>query len=257
MCGSCQCCGRARIPRSQSPSSDPRSSWRQTPLFSRSRQRRLSLCSTTQPDQQFSAPGPGDCDNATVGGHLTWSLPRYAERLRWPKGAYSCAPPLRVEQRRRRRQSGSTHHDGCSVLAAKPSASEPGHRPGTVPLALVCFIPGSQQAPDNAATPCSLAQLSAIALSTEDPTHSCQPHPPPSPCPPQPNPHRARCAVGAPLTAISCLGAFRTPAVGARGWARHAGVRKPAKRPAVHQVGRGTSATGAEARVACCRRPLK
>ena len=29
------------------------------------------------------------------------------------------------------------------------------------------------------------------------------------------------------LTAISSLGAFRTPAVGARGWGRHAGVRKP------------------------------
>ena len=32
-----------------------------------------------------------------------------------------------------------------------------------------------------------------------------------------PNPHSARCTVGAPHPAISCLGAFRTPAVRARG----------------------------------------
>src|SRR5882757_2502839 len=34
---------------------------------------------------------------------------------------------------------------------------------------------------------------------------------------------------GAPLPAISCLGAFRTPAVRAWGWSRHAGIRKPAQ----------------------------
>ena len=38
---------------------------------------------------------------------------------------------------------------------------------------------------------------------------------------------RARCTVGAPLTAISCPGAPRTPPVGVRGRGRHAGVRKP------------------------------
>ena len=52
---------------------------------------------------------------------------------------------------------------------------------------------------------------------------------------PRPNPHSARgtrrlrhrcCSP----PAISCLGAFRTPAAGARGWSRHPGVRKPAHR---------------------------
>jgi hypothetical protein len=41
------------------------------------------------------------------------------------------------------------------------------------------------------------------------------------------NPHSARCNIGA-RPAISCLGAFRTPAASARGWSRHPGVRKPA-----------------------------
>jgi hypothetical protein len=34
---------------------------------------------------------------------------------------------------------------------------------------------------------------------------------------PRPNPHSARCTATAPLSAISCLGAFRTPAARARG----------------------------------------
>src|SRR5215472_5662936 len=34
-----------------------------------------------------------------------------------------------------------------------------------------------------------------------------------------------------PTTAISCLGASRTPAVGARGWRRHAGVRETCTQP--------------------------
>src|ERR1700746_652962 len=42
----------------------------------------------------------------------------------------------------------------------------------------------------------------------------------------RPNPHRACCNRPCPLSAISCLGASRTPAVGARGWPRHAGVRE-------------------------------
>jgi len=42
----------------------------------------------------------------------------------------------------------------------------------------------------------------------------------------RPNPHRACCNRRCPLSAISCLGASRTPAVGARGWRRHAGVRE-------------------------------
>ena len=54
-------------------------------------------------------------------------------------------------------------------------------------------------------------------------------HPPASAPTPRSNRGSVRCAVGAPLTAISSLGAFRTLAVGARGWGRHAGVRKPAQ----------------------------
>jgi hypothetical protein len=46
---------------------------------------------------------------------------------------------------------------------------------------------------------------------------------------PTPNPHSIRCTVGASHPAISCLGAFRTPAVRAWGWSRHAGIRKPAQ----------------------------
>jgi len=50
---------------------------------------------------------------------------------------------------------------------------------------------------------------------------------PPPPCRPRrSNPHRARCAGAAPLPAISCLGASRTPPVGACGCGRHAGVRE-------------------------------
>jgi hypothetical protein len=42
------------------------------------------------------------------------------------------------------------------------------------------------------------------------------------------NPHSARGTASAlPPGAISCLGAFRTPAAAARGKRRHAGVRKP------------------------------
>src|SRR5882762_5241989 len=46
---------------------------------------------------------------------------------------------------------------------------------------------------------------------------------------PTPNPHSIRCTVGASHPAISCLGAFRTPAVRAWRWSRHAGIRKPAQ----------------------------
>jgi len=43
----------------------------------------------------------------------------------------------------------------------------------------------------------------------------------PSRATPTRNPHSARCTIGAPHPATSCLGAFRTPAYTARGWARH------------------------------------
>jgi hypothetical protein len=44
----------------------------------------------------------------------------------------------------------------------------------------------------------------------------------------RPNPHRARCTVRASPTAISCLGAFPTPALTARGTINHwAGIRNP------------------------------
>ena len=50
-----------------------------------------------------------------------------------------------------------------------------------------------------------------------------------SPTPfPTPNPHSLRALSGAPLTAISCLGAFRTPASRARARFVFAGIRKPA-----------------------------
>src|SRR5271154_1634765 len=42
---------------------------------------------------------------------------------------------------------------------------------------------------------------------------------------PRPIPHSAGCTLRALPTAISCLGAFRTPAAGARGW--HRGCRHP------------------------------
>ena len=45
------------------------------------------------------------------------------------------------------------------------------------------------------------------------------------------NPRRARRTVVAPPLAISSIGAFRTPAVGACGWGRRAGVRKPSHKP--------------------------
>ena len=41
----------------------------------------------------------------------------------------------------------------------------------------------------------------------------------------RPIPHSACCTLRALPTAISCLGAFRTPAAGARGW--HRGCRRP------------------------------
>jgi hypothetical protein len=41
--------------------------------------------------------------------------------------------------------------------------------------------------------------------------------------------HRLRHRCCSP-PAISCLGAFRTPAAGAPGWSRHPGVRKPAQK---------------------------
>src|SRR6266581_9520257 len=47
---------------------------------------------------------------------------------------------------------------------------------------------------------------------------------------PQLNLRSARGTAGAPLPAISCLGAFWTPAATARGRVRHAGVQKPAQK---------------------------
>jgi hypothetical protein len=47
--------------------------------------------------------------------------------------------------------------------------------------------------------------------------------------PPQTNPLRDRRTDGAILTAISCLGASRTPLARKRRWHHHAGVRKPAQ----------------------------
>jgi hypothetical protein len=48
-----------------------------------------------------------------------------------------------------------------------------------------------------------------------------------------PNPHRDRRTDGAILTAISCLGASRTPAARKRRWHHHAGVRETCTKAAV------------------------
>ena len=51
------------------------------------------------------------------------------------------------------------------------------------------------------------------------------------------NPHSPRiggCHPCALHPAISCPGAFRTPAVGACGWPSHTGIRKPAHNPLYH-----------------------
>ena len=85
---------------------------------------------------------------------------------------------------------------------------------------------GSQQPPANASTPFPLVQLSSNALLPVAATQSCSPSAPPQRRLLRPNPHRACCNRRCPLTAISCLGASRTPAVGARRWRRHAGVRE-------------------------------
>ena len=52
-------------------------------------------------------------------------------------------------------------------------------------------------------------------------TASCPPNPLSQPFPSQLNPNSARCNTAAPPPAISCLGAFRTTAVSARGSCRH------------------------------------
>jgi hypothetical protein len=49
--------------------------------------------------------------------------------------------------------------------------------------------------------------------------------------PPRPNPHSARGTAVTCSTAISCLGAFRTPAASVRDSLINAGVRKPAHKP--------------------------
>ena len=51
----------------------------------------------------------------------------------------------------------------------------------------------------------------------------------------------ARCADGAQLPAISCLGAFSTPAVGARGELHHAGVRERCTGASIATVPRSVS----------------
>jgi hypothetical protein len=60
----------------------------------------------------------------------------------------------------------------------------------------------------------------------------------------RPNPHRACRNRRCPLSAISCLGASRTPAVGARRWRRHAGVRETCTGADVQTRHRNGSAQG-------------
>ena len=57
----------------------------------------------------------------------------------------------------------------------------------------------------------------------------------PSPMAPRPNRHRALCTAAAPPHAISSTGAFRTPAVSARGWRRRAGIRKATQKQSLRQ----------------------
>jgi hypothetical protein len=64
----------------------------------------------------------------------------------------------------------------------------------------------------------SVASTSDVSVGSTSPTLT-----------PAPNPHSTRCTVGASHPAISCLGAFQTPAVRAWGRSRHAGIRKPAQ----------------------------
>jgi putative transposase len=66
----------------------------------------------------------------------------------------------------------------------------------------------------------------------------------------RPNPHRACCNRRCPLSAISCLGASRTPAVGARGWRRHAGVRETCTVMVIQSTRRRISSTSSPSRAA-------
>ncbi len=139
-------------------------------------------------------------------------------------GRGSCAtPPQRaaashdIGRRLLRRRSGSTRHDRClDYSPQKPLVSDAAHRPAAIPLALSHLIPGSQQAPSTASTPFLRVQQPPVGFPDRGPAYFGLPDPPPPRCPPPLNPHRARCTVGAPLPAISCLGASRTPPVGAR-----------------------------------------
>ena len=89
-----------------------------------------------------------------------------------------------------------------------------------------------------AVTPPTLSGNARCARSARHPHPSCEAKrwggrfDPTSPnLTPRLNPHRARGTDGAPLPAISCLGAFQTPAARARRGLVTAGVRKPAQLP--------------------------
>ena len=66
------------------------------------------------------------------------------------------------------------------------------------------------------ATPTTLVHTDAHPYAWQKPDHRNRSAPVFSSPSPRQNPHSPRCTVGAPPPAISCLGAFRTPAVGAR-----------------------------------------
>src|SRR5262245_18002224 len=72
----------------------------------------------------------------------------------------------------------------------------------------------SRSAPMHRHVACS--PLSRLPRQAETPP-SARAEPPPATSPLRLNRHRARCILDDPPPAISCLGAFRTPAVGARG----------------------------------------
>jgi hypothetical protein len=112
-------------------------------------------------------------------------------------------------------RSGSTRHDGCSDCAPQSHRLARRSSPGDDQARLAGLILDSCQPPGESSTPLPLAQHSFIPLPAV--------HPDQSPLAQSTGPmmraaaksHRTRCIAAAPPPAISCLGASRTPAVGA------------------------------------------
>ena len=104
---------------------------------------------------------------------------------------------------------------------------------GSPPTASMLVSPhriGAASAPKHAKSPRAKPTPLVCAPHHAHPTRPNAPRrrsvPPPARLSPRQNRHSPRHR-HPPHHAISCLGAFRPPAVGARGWARHPGGRKP------------------------------